>query len=43
MRLGVPAAATILLLLIMARVYIGGDLQGPPEKTQSKMKMEESR
>jgi hypothetical protein len=32
-----------LLLLIMARVYIGGDLQGPPEKTQSKTKMEESR
>jgi hypothetical protein len=31
-----------LLLLIMARVYIGSDLQGPSEKTQSKTKMEES-
>jgi hypothetical protein len=25
-----------LLLLIMRRVYIGSDLQGPPEKIQSK-------
>jgi len=24
-------------------VYIGGDLQGPPEKIQSKTKMEERR
>jgi hypothetical protein len=40
---GFPAAATTLLLLIMAGVYIGGDLQGPPGKNQSKTKMEESR
>ena len=41
---GFPTAATTLLPVIMARVYIGGDLQGPPPgKTQSKTKMEESR
>jgi hypothetical protein len=27
-----------LLLLIMARVYIGGDLQGPPEKSSQRRK-----